>query len=412
MGCANSNLCGNVNHYSEEYNEEEHIRICLPNSPALYYRANGPLCSLPSTFDPFNAVSRLSNAVDDDDDDDHDDDDLQLSIRRVICKRFGLDMKGESRDCPRNRETLIRLPLSTNKKKEVLVLYVLSVRTAPYEKDKKKRTRTRTRLSSYSTMEERDAELHNMQFAWKERQPNETSIRVKSSHQNRLSTSKRLLGKDRQKWLDPRNAVGSGIINHDNEITPCTFSWDQLQPHEPHEPQEPHEPHEPHEPQEPQLYLDISIEDMINDEHHADFNGRVTLPMIHLLKKQTEAKRLPVIDDWYPIHNHDGFSRGRMIGAARIIFGRIVVNEKEHNLLLKENSKRRIIRNRPYSHSVNRLTGDSEEEEEEEEEEEGSRGDSVYKKRQISEEPEEIVTTSKHSIELIDEISKSIGKKA
>ena len=73
-----------------------------------------------------------------------------------------------------------------------------------------------------------------MQFAWKEREPNLTEIRVRGQRreeeeereekeEGNVSRMTRSTSSN-----DPTLAVGCGLINHDDEMTPATFSYSKM----------------------------------------------------------------------------------------------------------------------------------------------------------------------------------------
>ena len=74
-----------------------------------------------------------------------------------------------------------------------------------------------------------------MQFAWKEREPNLTEIRVRGQRreeeeeerereeEGNVSSTTRSTSSN-----DPTLAVGCGLINHDDEMTPATFSYSKM----------------------------------------------------------------------------------------------------------------------------------------------------------------------------------------
>jgi len=74
-----------------------------------------------------------------------------------------------------------------------------------------------------------------MQFAWKERVPNLTEIRVRGQRreekeverereeEGNVSSTTRSTSSN-----DPTLAVGCGLINRDDEMTPATFSYSKM----------------------------------------------------------------------------------------------------------------------------------------------------------------------------------------
>ena len=317
------------------------------NSPAIYFRTNGPLSNLDPTFDPFEMACHPVPTKDDDDDD------PLVAVKRVLCKRFGLSTSSatENAENAPAPPMLLRQSLSgvSHTQTEMVVLYVLSVRTAPVRsKHRYKRRRPKSN--------ERDAEYHDMQFAWKERQPNETTVRVQGSGGGGAY-------------------IGSGILNHDQEITPCCFLWDTLVAMGEHDegdmldsiaPQKKQQKNKDQQQLRGQalpnaaactLNIDITIEPQQEEEEEEEdrFRGRAVVPLAAIFDVETRSRQaLPVVDQWIPIHATEataqenggggesgGRSGGRLVGAVRVMVGRVLVSSREASTLLKENDKRR-----------------------------------------------------------------------
>ena len=357
------------------------------------------------SFDPYAIASHLQPTKDD----------AKSSIRRIITNRFNLNETLFNVNPSLNKSTsIIATP---TKLTEIIVVYALAVRTAPIRNlsrnaNSKKRQRPPVNLnpktkplrssSTYETKEEetRDAEYHGMQFAWRERQPNETVLKIHGVNNNISTTTdsqSATSSSSSHNILDPKHKVGLGLINSDLEITPATFLYSSLLTNN--------------------MHLSIDIEgihqneddlNQLDEEQEKEkenksflFHGKAIINIQELFNSTTTSPSptLPSHDLWIPIHNVT--TNTSMIGAVRIIVSKLYVTSSEKNILFKENQDRKMKRNGRYANRIPPFYNYDEDDEEDYDE-------TADVLRAGSECNEEITSKSKKSNELHRNISTAI----